>query len=86
MSHNRLLLGAALALALPALAGCGYDYMQRSDRVAFSQGNAVKANLERETTDPSKATSYSTKGLGKNGRVIPDNDYTGNISGGGNSP
>jgi hypothetical protein len=86
VSHNRLLLGAALALALPALAGCGYDYMQRTDRVGFSQGNAVKANLERETTDPSKAASYSTKGLGKNGRVIPDNDYTGNNSGGGNSP
>lgn len=62
----------ALLLAL-TLAGCAYDYLQRSDRVAYSAGDAVKANLERETTSPSKKSMYSTGGLGKNGVVTsPD--------------
>lgn len=53
------------------LGGCTYDYLQRTDRVAYSAGDAVKANLERETTNPSHAGQYRTKGLGKNGNVIP---------------
>jgi hypothetical protein len=63
----------AIAVSLVAfLCGCTYDYLQRSDRVAYSAGDAVKANLERETTDPSKGSMYVTSGLGKNGSVMPD--------------
>lgn len=58
---------AALALAL---SGCAYDYANHSDRVAYSAGDAVKANVEASTTSPSKKSMYSTRGLGKNGEVI----------------
>ena len=37
----------------------------------YSAGNAVKANLEAQTIDPSKKSMYKTKGLGKDGLVIP---------------
>ena len=60
----------AAALLLP-LAGCGYDYIQHTDRVAYSAGDAVRANIESETTNPSRDSLYSTRGLGKNGNVIP---------------
>ncbi|MEO9298306.1 hypothetical protein [Devosia alba] len=60
---------AVLLTAALLLSGCTYDYLQHTDRVAFSSGNAVKANLERETIDP--ASMRSTAGLGRNGSVIP---------------
>ena len=64
--------GAALAATLAMLlSGCAYDYLQRTDRVAYSAGDAVKANLEGETSNPSKGSMYATSGLGKNGVVIP---------------
>ena len=69
-----LLLNAVRAVAMlavcSALVGCAYDYRQRTDRVGYAAGDAVKANLARETTNPNKASMYSTKGLGKNGSVI----------------
>jgi hypothetical protein len=58
--------GAALALG-----GCTYDYVQRTDKVGYSAGDAVKANLEAQTMNPSKDSAYSTRGLGKNGAVEP---------------
>ena len=62
----------ALAIGLSAtLSACGYDYMQRTDRVGYSAGNAVKANLERETINPSRKSMDSTAQLGKNGVVVP---------------
>lgn len=64
---SRLLLLAGLAAAM---SGCTYDYLQRSDRVAYSAGDAVRANLERETTNPSSANQYRTDGLGKNGVIV----------------
>lgn len=73
MNRNTTLAAArttALVVALTALAGCTYDYRQRTDRVGYSAGDAVKANLARETTNPTKASMYSTKGLGKNGAVL----------------
>lgn len=79
ISAARLAVMAA-SLCLP-LGGCAYDYMQRSDRIAYSAGNAVKANLERETDDPARKSGTSTKGLGKNGLVIPPSDYGGGDSG-----
>jgi hypothetical protein len=61
---------AALALVLAALlGGCTYDYAQHSDRVAYSAGDAVKANLARETIDPSKKSMNNTDGLGKDGNM-----------------
>lgn len=61
---------AALLVACMTLTGCAYDYRQRTDRVGYSAGDAVRANLARETTNPTKASMYSTKGLGGNGPVV----------------
>jgi hypothetical protein len=74
MSWRKSLAAAKLAalsvpLALP-LGGCSYDYLQHTDRVAYSAGDAVKANLESETINPSKRSMYVTAGLGKNGVVV----------------
>lgn len=60
----------ATALIVLPLGGCAYDYMQRSDKIAYSSGNAVKANLERETANPSRKSAGSTKGLGQNGTIV----------------
>lgn len=60
--------GTAAALAL---SGCAYDYLQRTDKVGYSAGDAVNANLEAQTIDPAKDSAYSTKGLGKGGYVEP---------------
>jgi len=60
---------AAMLAALSMLAGCTYDYRQRTDRVAYTAGDAVKANLMRETSNPTKASMYRVKGLGKNGPI-----------------
>ncbi len=69
MSRLALILGT-MAAAL-ALSGCAYDYLQRTDKVGYSAGDAVKANLEAQTMNPSKDSAFSTKGLGKNGYVAP---------------
>ncbi len=66
---SNAVLAAALALTLSA---CSYDYWQRTDRVAYSAGDAVKANLERETMNPSSKSRTSTAGLGRNGNVVPE--------------
>jgi hypothetical protein len=63
----------AAALAL-ALGGCAYDYLQHTDRVAYSAGDAVKANLEGQTIDPEAPGKASTAGLGRNGSVLSDED------------
>ena len=62
-----VLAGAATLLML---GGCAYDYIQRTDRVAFHAGEAVKANIAIQTTNPSSASQYSTTGLGQNSHVI----------------
>jgi hypothetical protein len=68
---------ATLAFALVlALSGCAYDYMQRTDRVASHAGNAVRANIEAQTVNPSKTSMKSTAGLGRNGVVVPDSGVT----------
>jgi hypothetical protein len=71
-----MLKGAALAGLAVLLSGCTYDYLQRTDRVAYSAGDAVKANLERETINPTKRSMYVTKGLGRNGSVNPASSVT----------
>lgn len=69
MTRLALLLSAGTAVLV--LGGCAYDYMQRTDRVGYSAGDAVKANIAAQTIDPAKGSAYSTKGLGKNGYVPP---------------
>ena len=65
--RKTLLIAAALSALALLLTGCSYDYLQHSDRVAYSAGDAVKANLEGETTNPDGKNAYNTKGLGANG-------------------
>ena len=62
---------AAISAAALLLGGCAYDYLQHTDRVGYSAGDAVKANLEAETTNPGGSSAYNTKGLGKDGSVVP---------------
>ncbi len=65
----RLLAIIGAAAIVVALGACTYDYLQHSDRVAYSHGDAVKANLEAETDDPANPNSSNTDGLGANGPV-----------------
>jgi hypothetical protein len=79
---KRLVPLAAATLLAALLAACTYDYLQRSDRVAYSAGDAVNANIEAETTDPANPNSGKTGGLGKNGPMdsasyTPPNTTTG---------
>ena len=75
MSRRRITAAArvaALAISLALLlGGCSYDYLQHSDRIAYSAGDAVNANLESETINPSKRSMYTTWGLGRNGIIAP---------------
>ena len=64
---NRVLALAGTALIALLVSACAYDYLQHSDRIAYSSGDAVRANIERETTNPSPGTK--TGGLGKDGPV-----------------
>ena len=65
----------AALLTLP-LGGCAYDYLQHTDRVGYSAGDAVHANLESETTNPSKRSMRWVGGLGENGVAAPASGTT----------
>jgi DNA-binding transcriptional regulator LsrR (DeoR family) len=69
LSARHLAIVAGIASAL-CLGGCTYDYLQRTDRVGYSAGEAVRANIERETTDPHRRSVRSVQGLGKDGQVV----------------
>jgi hypothetical protein len=69
LSRLGLILGGAAAALM--LSGCAYDYLQRTDRVGYSAGDAIRANMEAQTINPAADAAYSTKGLGKNGYVAP---------------
>lgn len=75
MQHTKtatLLAKAGLVLGLTlSTAGCAYDYLQHTDRVAYSAGDAIAANLERETMQPSSDSMYDTTGLGQDGVQVP---------------
>ncbi len=76
-ARHRLAGSAAFVLVAALLSGCAsYDYLERTDRISYHAGDAVNANLERETFDPSNALMYDTRGLGANGSVIPSGDTT----------
>ena len=62
---------AAAGLLALLLGGCNFDYLQHTDRISYQAGDAVDANLERQTIDPSHGSMYDTSGLGKNGSVVP---------------
>ena len=74
---------AFVGLLTLLVAGCAYDYLQHTDRVGFSSGDAVKANLAGEASNPYTPGAKSTDGLGKNGSVI-DPGTTDGSSGSGN--
>jgi hypothetical protein len=65
---------AAVGAATLALGACAYDYLQHSDRVGYSAGDAVKANLEAETANPSKGSMGNVGGLGQDGSVMPSTE------------
>jgi hypothetical protein len=67
---RNVVLPALAATALLALSGCTYDYLQNSDGLAYSAGDAVRANLQRQTIDPARDSTWSTRGLGRNGAVL----------------
>ena len=73
MNVRRSLAGsAALILMVSLVGGCAdFDYRQHTDRISYRAGDAVKANLERETINPSGRSMYDVSGLGENGRVLP---------------
>jgi hypothetical protein len=58
-------------LSTVPLAGCTFDYLNNLDRISLAGGNAVQANLEQSTINPSHRRSYKTEGLGAQGNVIP---------------
>jgi hypothetical protein len=66
---SALKIAALAALLVLPLGGCAYDYAQHTDRVGYSAGDAVHANLESETVNPSKRSMYQVGGLGKNGDI-----------------
>lgn len=76
----RVLAAVLAASAAGLLSGCAYDYLQHTDRVAYSAGDAVKANLEQETTNPSKHSMYVKSGLGADGNVIPSSSSSSSSS------
>lgn len=65
---------ASAAILAALVSGCTYDSLNRSDRITLAAGNAVRANLERSTINPTKKSMYQTGGLGRDGNVIPDPD------------
>ena len=70
----RTFMGLAAIGTIALLGGCMFDHLNRLDRVTLAGGDAVKANLEMQTINPTKASQYRTKGLGKNGGVIPGDE------------
>jgi len=59
---------ASLTLIVSA---CDLTYLANSDRITQGAGDAIKANLEGQTIDPSSDEQYDVSGLGKNSGVIP---------------
>ncbi len=88
MAMRRWLIASAAIVFLASLTGgcASYDYLQRTDRISYRAGNAVKANLEAETINPSSGAMYDVSGLGKNGSVIPAETGTASTGGGSSTP
>ena len=63
--------GGILLIAASLVGGCAYDSLQHEDRVSYNAGDAVRANLEIQTINPSKKSMNDTSGLGKNGEIEP---------------
>ena len=75
---SSLIAAAAVVLTASLTGGCAsYDYLQRSDHISYHAGEAVRANLERETITPWSRSMYDTSGLGRNGSVIPPENSQG---------
>lgn len=64
---------ACVVIALTgSLAGCWSNYLANHDGVAFGAGNAVRANLEASTVNPSSDERYDVDNLGTRGDQMPD--------------
>ncbi len=62
---------ALAAVTALLLGGCSYyDYLQNTDKISYSAGNAVRANLEGQTINPSSGAQHDISGLGQNGQVV----------------
>ena len=53
------------------LSGCDLTYLTNSDQITPGAGNAVNANIEGQTIDPSSDAQYNVHGLGADGSVVP---------------
>ena len=67
ISARTIWIAVPIALAL-LLGGCTYDYLQHTDRVGYPAGDAVKANIAAETTNP--YGSHNVGGLGADGSMF----------------
>lgn len=74
---NRRGLVLVVAAASLALSGCSADYLNHRDTITLQAGDAVEANLHKETINPSAGYMYNTGGLGADGGVIPDDSTKG---------
>src|SRR5262249_51230238 len=78
---NPVVVTGVVVLAL-LLAGCSYDYLQHTERVGYSAGDAVEHNLAQETTNPDAKYMYGKGGLGKNGPLADASSGQIQIAGG----
>lgn len=75
MPNSKILkrgLSAVIAGSLLVLGGCAEaDYLNHRDTVTLAAGNAVRQNVEMETTNPTAGYMYDTSGLGADGSQQP---------------
>ena len=80
-SNSRWLVSGGALLLAGCLSGCSAaDYLNRRDTVTLRAGESVRANLEQQTINPSKASMYNQRGLGADGNQIPSDEEEGGAS------
>ncbi len=68
MSFVPVLKNTVIVVSLTlVVSACNMVYLSNSDRITQGAGNAVKANLEGQTVNPSSDEQYDVSGLGQNG-------------------
>jgi len=62
---------AVVAFTALFVSGCSYyDYLQNTDKISYGAGDAVRANIEGQTINPSSGAQHDVSGLGQNGPVV----------------